>query len=125
MVFSVYDPVTVDWETLETHYRTTELTEARPLLLVAGTQDQVRLPQDIQPYFADYKTLITMNRSNGGGTYFYYGELMHKWSVRQFPNDLAEDIAGDPDALSTRHVTRRRITAQGFCVVMLAILVLL
>lgn len=125
IVFSVYDPTTVDWQTLEIHYRTAEMTEARPLLLVSGTPEQVQLPQDIEPYFSDYKTLITLNRSNGGGTYFYYGELMHKWSVRQFPDDLAADVAGDPDAFSTRHVSRRRITAQGFCVVMLAILVLL
>lgn len=124
VVFSVYDPETVDWETLEMHYRTAAMSEALPLLLVAGTEEQVRLPQDIDPYFADYKTLITLNRSNGGGAYFYYGELMHKWSVHQFPEDLVADVAGDPDALSTRHVTRRRVTAQGFCVALAAILIL-
>ena len=125
VVFSVYDPSTVDWQTLEMHYRTAAMSDALPLLLVSGTEEDVQLPQDIQPYFADYKTLITLNRSNGGGTYFYYGELIHKWSARHFPADLAADIAGDPDVLSTRHVTRRRITAQGFCVALLAILVLL
>lgn len=125
VVFSVYDPATVDWNLLEQHYHTAAMSEARTLLLVAGTADQVLLPQDIEPFFADYKTLITLNRSNGGGAYFYYGELIHKWGVRQFPDDLVADIAGDPDALSTRHVTRRRVTAQGFCVALLAILVLL
>ena len=124
VVFSVYDPASADWQTLETHYRTAALSEALPLVLVAGTEDQVRLPQDIEPYFADYKTLITLNRSNGGGAYFYYGELMHKWGVRQFPEDLEEAVAGDPDAFSTRHITRRRVTAQGFCVLLAAILIL-
>ena len=125
LVFSVYDPTSVNWELLEQHYRTASLTEALPLLLVAGTEEDIRLPQDIKPYYADYKTLITLNRSNGGGSYFYYGELIHKWGVRQFPEDLIGDIAGDPDALSTHHVTRRRVTAQGFCVALAAILVLL
>ena len=125
LIFSVYDPEKADWETLEQHYREASFTQAVPMILVAGRPEQVRLPQDIQPYFADYKTLITLNRSNGGGSYFYDGELMHKWGVRQFPDNLLADIDGDPDALSTRHVTRRRVTAQGFCVVMLAILMLL
>lgn len=125
VIFSVYDADSVDWDLLEQHYRTAALSEALPLLIVSATEDQLRLPQDIRPYFADYKTLITLNRSNGGGSYFYYGELIHKWSVRQFPDDLVADIASDPDALATRHVTRRRIIAQGFCVGMLAILILL
>ena len=124
LVFSVYDPATVDWQTLELHYRTALMTEARPFLLVAGTPEDVQLPQDIQACFADYKTLITLNRSNGGGTYFYYGELIHKWDQRHFPEDLVADVAGDPDALATRYVTRRRVIAQGFCVAMVAILVL-
>ena len=124
VVFSVYDPAKVDWNLLEQHYRTASLSEALPLLLVSGTEEQICLPPDIQPYFADYKTLITLNRSNGGGSYFYDGELIHKWGVRQFPDDLVEDIANDPDALSTRHVTRRRVSAQGFCVALAAILIL-
>lgn len=124
LVFSVYDPATTDWQTLEQHYRTAFMTEAQPYLLVAGTEEDIQLPQDIQPCFADYKTLITLNRSNGGGTYFYYGELIHKWDQRHFPEDLVADVAGDPDVLATRHVTRRRITAQGFCVGLIAILML-
>ena len=125
LVFSVYDAQKVNWELLEQHYRMASMTEALPLVLVSASPEDVHLPQDIKPYFADYKTLITLNRSNGGGAYFYYGELIHKWSVRQFPEDLIGDINGDPDALSTRHVTRRRVTAQGFCVGLLAILMLL
>ena len=125
LIFSVYDPSTVDWDLLEQQYRMGTLSEALTLLLVSGREDDIHLPQDIQPYYSDYKTLITLNRSNGGGSYFYYGELMHKWSVRQFPEDLIGDVASDPDALSTLHVTRRRVMAQGFCVVLLAILVLL
>lgn len=124
LIFSVYDADKADWTLLEQHYRTAALSSARPMLLVSALPSEVCLPQDIEPFFADYKTLITLNRSNGGGTYFYDGELIHKWSVRQFPDELVADVDGDPDALSTRHVTRRRVTAQGFCVVMAAILML-
>ena len=69
--------------------------------------------------------MITLNRANGGGSYFYQGELVHKWAPGQFPEDLQEAIAEDPVALSTRYVTRRRLTAQGYCVALLAIFLLL
>lgn len=124
VVFSVYDTEKADWTRLEEHYRAAFATDVLPLVLVSGSAQDVLLPPDIQPYFCDYKTLITLNRSNGGGTYFYYGELIHKWSARHFPSDLAKDVADDPIALSTRHITRRRITAQGFCVALAAILIL-
>lgn len=125
VIFSVYDPSKADWALLEENYRTASLSDALPMVLVAGRAEEVQLPMDIEPYFADYKTLITLNRSNGGGSYFYDGELMHKWGARQCPDTLVEDLDGDPDALSTRHVTRRRVTAQGFCVALAAILMLL
>ena len=124
VVFSVYDAEKADWARLEEHYRAALATDVLPLVLVAGAREDLPLAPDIQPYSCDYKTLITLNRSNGGGTYFYYGELIHKWSARHFPSDLAKDVADDPIALSTRHITRRRITAQGFCVALAAILIL-
>ena len=127
VVYSVYDPVKADWARLEQQYRATLETRAQPLLLVSATLDELAaypIPQDITPYFSDYKTLITLNRSNGGGTYFYHGEVVHKWSAGHFPSTFAEDMADDPVALSTRHVTRRRLTAQGFCVGLLAIFLL-
>ena len=128
VVFSVYDPAKADWARLEQQYRATLETRATPLLLVSAIPGELSaypIPQDIIPYFSDYKTLITLNRSNGGGTYFYHGEVVHKWSARHFPGTFAEDMADDPVALSTRHVTRRRLTAQGFCVGLLAIFLLL
>ena len=128
VVFSVYDAAKADWASLEQQYRATLETQAQPLLLVSATPADLAeygLPQDISPYFSDYKTLITLNRSNGGGSYFYHGEVVHKWSANHFPSSFAEDIADDPVALSTRHVTRRRLTAQGFCVGLLAVFLLL
>ena len=128
VIFSVYDPAKADWARLEQQYRAALETPAQPLLLVSGSPAELAaypIPQDIIPYFSDYKTLITLNRSNGGGSYFYHGEVVHKWSAGHFPGTFAEDMADDPVALSTRHVTRRRLTAQGFCVALLAIFLLL
>lgn len=126
VVFSVYDAAKADWARLEQQYRTALEAPVLPLLLVSATpEDLPELPADIVPYFSDYKTLITLNRSNGGGSYFYDGELVHKWSAGHFPSSFQEDMAEDPVALNTRHVTRRRLTAQGFCVALLAVFLLL
>lgn len=127
VIFSVYDAAKTDWVRLEQHYRAAQAAPVRPLLLVSATPSELAaypIPEDITPYFSDYKTLISLNRSNGGGSYFYQGELVHKWSARHFPGSFAEDMADDPVALSTRHVTRRHLTAQGFCVGLLAIFLL-
>lgn len=127
VVFSVYDLSSAPWETLEAQYRETEATGALPLLLVAsypGDEALNAIPAGIQPYFADYKTLITLNRSNGGGAYFYEGELVHKWASAHFPADIDAAVQDDPVALSSHYVARRRLVAQGFCVVLAAIFLL-
>ena len=127
VVFSVYDAANADWSRLEQDFREAGATPVQPLLLVSATPDEMAtcaLSPDIVPYYSDYKTLITLNRSNGGGSYFYQGELVHKWAAAHFPDSFSEDVAEDPVALSNRHVTRRRLTAQGFCVALLAIFLL-
>lgn len=128
VVFSVTDPATAQWEQVQEHYRAAEQAGALPLLLVASYPEQMQqypLPEDIPVYYSDYKTLITLNRSNGGGAYFYSGELIHKWAGRDFPADLVAYLEEDPVVLSTRHITRRHVAAQGFCVGLVALLVLL
>ena len=81
--------------------------------------------QDLPAYFADYKTLITMNRDNGGATYLDKGEVVVKWGIRDFPKHLADDLAADPVDLSTRVSVKRRIQSQGFCLILGAVLILL
>jgi len=128
VIFSVYDPEKADWPRLEQQYREAQASQARPLLLVSATPADMAvypISKDIEPYFSDYKTLITLNRSNGGGSYFYQGEVINKWSAGHFPSTFMEEVADDPVAISTRHVTRRRLMAQGFCVGLLAVLALL
>lgn len=125
VIFSIYDAAKADWALLEQQYRATQDAGAQTLLLVSATPEELSaLSKDIEPYFSDYKTLITLNRCNGGGTYFYQGEVVHKWATGQFPEDIQAALDQDPVALSTRYVTRRRLTAQGFCVALLAIFML-
>ena len=78
-------------------------------------------------YLADYKPLITLNRANGGATYFNDGELISKWSPRDVPEgeELRSLLDREPVVASTDFIVGRRIRAQGFSLYLLALLLLL
>ena len=124
VVLSVYDAHKADWETVRAHYEAVLQAGGSPLVLVSAIPGEGVLPADLPLYFADYKTLITLNRSNGGGSYFKEGELVNKWDARHFPDNLSEDFAADPVDLSTRYIVKRRLRTQGFCLYLAAILLL-
>lgn len=124
VVFSVYDPAKAPWEKIRERYQAVQAAGVRPLLLVMATPEEMAA-LDLPAYFADYKTLITMNRDNGGATYLDKGEVIAKWGVRDFPRHVDEDLAADPVDLSTRVSVKRRIQSQGFCLILGAMLILL
>lgn len=127
-LFSVYKPADARWQTLEQEYRKAESAGALPLVLAASYPagiEQLGVPATLPVYFADYKTLITLNRSNGGGTYFSDGELVYKWKAGGLPDTFSADLADDPLVVSSRSLVRRRLIAQGFCVALGAVLLLL
>ena len=122
MVFSVYDPDDADWDRVRSQAAEARACGAAPLILSVPGEDT---PQDV--YLADYKPLITLNRANGGATYFNDGELILKWSPRDVPE--GEELKGlldrEPVAASTDFIVGRRIRAQGFTLYLLALLLLL
>ena len=111
MVFSVYDPEDADWDCIRTQAAEARISGATPLILAVP----------------DYKPLITLNRANGGATYFNDGELISKWSPRDVPKgeELKNLLDREPVGLSTDFITGRRIRAQGFTLYLLALLFLL
>ena len=122
MVFSVYNPAKADWDRIRNQAAEARAAGATPLILTVPGEDA---PDGV--YYADYKPLITLNRANGGATYFNDGELISKWSPRDVPD--GEDLKGlldrEPVAASTDFIVGRRIRAQGFTVYLLALLLLL
>lgn len=125
VVISIYEPEKAHWDLVRIQYEMVQDAGGFPLILVSADPPAHALPESVPVYYADYKTLITLNRSNGGGTYFDEGELVNKWSARHVPSTLAEDFAADPVDLSTRFIVRRRLRTQGFCVYLAAVLLLL
>ena len=122
MVFSVYDPAKADWGRIRAQAAEARSCGATPLILTVPGENA---PQDV--YYGDYKPLITLNRANGGATYFNDGELISKWSPRDVPDgeDLKWILDREPVAASIDFITGRRIKAQGFALYLLALLLLL
>ena len=91
----------------------------KPLLLSSTEMD---LPH----YVADYKTLITLNRSNGGVTYINDGFIAGKWAKKSLPTqdelakisqeDVTESIIGN---------SRSSLAFQGFLLYVFAVMLLL
>ena len=89
-------------------------------LLLSSTE------MDLPHYVADYKTLITLNRSNGGATYINDGFIAGKWAKKSLPTqdelakisqeDVTESIIGN---------SRSSLAFQGFLLYVFAVMLLL
>ena len=78
-------------------------------------------------YYSDYKTLATLNRSNGGVTWISDGQIVRKWSytLRPSPEKLETALAEDPAALALETQSRGSLALQGFLLYVFAVLLLL
>lgn len=110
----------------------------RTLVLAASTPEKMedilaQLPAETASvikadlYYSDYKTLLTMNRSNAGVTYFSEGYLISKWARRTMPDkeSLDEIFHGDDTEVIIDKNTRGNLTFQGFLLYVFAVMLLL
>ncbi len=108
------------------------------LLLAASTPEEMdialkQLPAETKTmleshlYFSDYKTLLTMNRSNAGVTYFSNGYLISKWARRTMPDAeaLKQIYNGDDTETVIDKSTKGSLTFQGFLLYIFAVMLLL
>lgn len=140
LILSVYDTdiKTPYWTKAAQFISSAEETGFRVLVLVAALPEQIdgilaELPlndADIirnHLYYSDYKTLITMNRSNGGLTYFCDGYLIQKWARRAMP-DKAELTSLNEEDLTESIIaedTKGSLGFQGFLLYVFAVMLLL
>lgn len=140
MVISVYDP---DWKKSrweETAQFISRATAAgyTPIVLTASTDEDLDIllgeideeSRDIIEnclFYSDYKTLLTMNRSNGGAVWFRDGFLIRKWAQRALPDEaqLKADIDSDVTEALIEKSTTGNIAFQGFLLYVFAVMLLL
>lgn len=137
MLISVYDTDVKPafWKKTAEELRLVEQFGFTPLLLIAPSSEDI-IPSlaeadqtDILKwvYFSDYKTIITLNRSNGGMTYLNDGTIIRKWARRTLPveSELKELSKSDSFETEIDTVTSRSLTFQGFLLYVFAIMLLL
>ena len=140
MVISVYDPEWRESRWTETAQFISRATEAgyKPLLLTASTPESMDIILeniDMESrniiesclYYSDYKTLLTLNRSNGGAVWFSDGFLIRKWARRELLDEagLKEAINSDVTEATIEKITRGSIAFQGFLLYVFAVMLLL
>ena len=135
MVVSSYDPLKLDKGTcdrLAEFIGDAQALGFQPLVLAATTPDEINgLAADpgllTNLYFADRKTLMTFNRSNGGVTYVDGATIVRKWASRSLPDKdtlrwLAE--ADSTEALVDGE-QKSRLRVQAFLLYAFAVMLLL
>ncbi|MBO4434994.1 MAG: DoxX family protein [Bacteroidales bacterium] len=130
IVISVYNPEKCDWMRLNTMLNA--ISDAgkgvRPIVLVnTAPGSSVYIPSNVAFFYADYKTLITLNRANGGATYIADGEIVRKWRPADFPyaQKLKETVSADVTETQIKSITPGRLKAEGFALYLLALLIFL
>lgn len=131
MVISIYDPEISNskWEEAVQFSQEARNAGLKPMILVAGTPEQVQnIPtQNIPVYFCDYKTLITMNRSNAGATWISQGYFIKKWAARSYPDldEMKQYLKDDTTESILDNDAEGSLIFQGFMLYVFAVMLLL
>lgn len=129
LALSVYEPERLSaesWMALSAAASDALACGIRPLLLVPFV-DGVPVDMGEYMYFADYKTLLTLNRSNGGATFISDGMIVDKWSSSSLPDGetLTSALCAEPVDRAASRISAGRLSAQVFLLASVAFLVLI
>ena len=128
MVVSLYKPEisAKSWKKIEKFMAAANNSGFRTILLTTSAEATPETLKHIT-YISDYKTLISLNRSNGGAAFFQNGVLIRKWSKAGYPDqeDLQDIILSDSTETSIAHYSKGSLALQGFLLYVFAILLLL
>ena len=87
------------------------------------------IPEDLKrrSYISDYKTLISLNRSDAGATYFCNGELIRKWASSDLPDtaQLQDIYRSDKTEIVMDQDNKGSLGFQGFLLYVFAVMLLL
>lgn len=103
-----------------------------PILLVSAPESELDalIPDSAlrtRAYLSDRKTLMTLNRSNGGATFVHDGQVVRKWPLRALPGDkdLGRMLRHDPTEVMMVDKNNSRTHFLGFCLYVTAVMFLL
>ncbi len=143
MVISIYNPEKFgedDFLKVSSLVQASVQNGIRPLILSASSHSdfgkamaEAGLNENIAAsllsgmYTSDYKTLITLNRSNGGATYLCEGFILKKWAQRNLPDkdSLHQLLSLDQTEVYLNSSTYANLKFQAFMLYIMAVMLLL
>ena len=130
MVISAYNPQKLtdhDWRRMDSLALRARSLRYNVLLLSAGIPEHADSTFTDCTYLADRKTLMTLNRSNGGITYIVDGLIVRKWAARRTPDaaTLEKLRRADPTQAAMEADTLPSLSVQGFVIIMFALMLLI
>ena len=117
MIISVFDDQIDNetWEEMERIAKDAQACGINPIIVATQTGS---IPSSLKQiaYTSDYKTIVSLNRSNGGLTYFDNGVLIRKWARRDAPDadELKSVAAGEPTETAIAYESKGSLVFQGF-----------
>ena len=137
MVVSVYRMQDAGWERIADYVSELRKSGFRTLVLVSGLPQEIdQVMEGLAPeqvnvlhqdmYMSDFKTLVSLNRSNGGLTYFSEGYLISKWASRSVPDadELSQIYKDDETEILLGRTSTSRLYFQGFKLFLFALMLL-
>lgn len=130
IVVSSYDPEKIrrkNWAKIRSLALDAEKQGFRFLMLMPEIPENLDPIIGMHSYLADRKSLMTLNRSNGGASYILSGMIVKKWEVRNLPDfyDLISLKEKDPTVLVMEGETGPALAVQAYILITLAIMFLL
>lgn len=125
LLVSVPDPSSLSAKKRAEVVATVDL--ARKFPLEVALLSPVRMPEfeGLPLYTSDRKTLLSLNRSNGGATLVRDGEIVRKWSCGSLGEaDLERSLELDPIESIAQDELHARISFGSFVVVLFALLLI-
>ena len=97
------------------------------ILLLCSSQEGIPASLQGSAYTSDFKTLISLNRSNGGITYFHNGQLIRKWASINAPDasQLQTIAETGPTEISIEQDNKGSLVFQGFLLYVFAVMLLM
>lgn len=92
-------------------------------MLVTGDLSQ---PEFADAYFADRRTLLSLNRSNGGATLLYDGQVARKWTLSDYPSfeELQGLLDKDSNEILAAQESAGRSLFEGYVILLFLLLLL-
>ena len=126
LLISVYEPSALSRRDRDRITRTVEFVREMGVTPIVASAMPFKSDDFLEDaYLADRKTLISLNRSNGGATLIMDGQIVRKWSSgRVRPGSLERALVSDPTDLLASRIVRGRLTFGSMCVLLFVLLLI-